>query len=108
MKKDVAATRWNDRPADQSLHEFWLSTAKWNESFFKDAAFDKILADARRELDFDKRKALYAKAQEYLWENGGTLAPYHVTRYVGLTARVSNLDAVRNDAVRWHLLTVSD
>ena len=92
MKKDAVATRWNERPADQVLNELWLSTAKWNESFFKDAAFDSMLADARRELDFDKRKALYVAAQEYLWENSGVLIPYHVTRYVGLTARVSNLD----------------
>lgn len=106
MNKDIAATRWNERPADQVLHEVWHSSAKWNESFFKDEAFDKLLADARRELDFDQRKALYVAAQEYLWENGGTLIPYHVTRLVGVSARVSNLDSVVNDAVRWHLITV--
>lgn len=106
MKKDVAATRWNERPADQALHEIYLSTAKWNESFFKDVAFDAMLAEARRELDFAKRKALYVKAQQYLSENTGTLIPYHVTRLVGTTARVKNLDAVKNDAVRWHKITV--
>ncbi len=106
MNKDIAATRWNERPADQVLHEVWHSSAKWNESFFKDEAFDQILADARRELDFDQRKALYVAAQEYLWENGGTLIPYHVTRLVGVSSRVSNLDSVVNNAVRWHLITV--
>ena len=106
MKKDVAATRWNERPADQALHEIYLSSAKWNESYFKDEAFDKLLADARRELDFDKRKKLYVKAQEHLWENAGTLIPYTVTKVVGTTARVKNLDAVKNDAVRWHKITV--
>jgi len=106
MKKDVAATRWNERPADQALHEIYLSTAKWNESYFKDAAFDEMLAAARRELDFNKRKALYVKAQEYLWENAGTFIPYTVTKVVGTTSRVSNLDAVKNDAVRWHKITV--
>ena len=106
MKKDVSATRWNERPADQALHEIYLSTAKWNESYFKDESFDALLADARRELDFDKRKALYVQAQEYLWENAGTLIPYHVTKLVGTTARVNNLDEVKNDAVRWHKITV--
>lgn len=108
MKKDVAATRWNERPADQALHEIYLSSAKWNESYFKDTAFDALLADARRELDFDKRKAHYVAAQQYLWENSGTLIPYHVTRLVGVSARVSNLDEVKNDAVRWHKITVKD
>ncbi len=106
MSKDAFATRWNERPADQVLHEVWHSSAKWNESYFKDATFDQILSDARRELDFEKRKALYVSAQEYLWENGGTLIPYHVTRLVGVSSRVSNLDAVVNDAVRWRLITV--
>lgn len=106
MKKDVSATRWNERPADQALHEIYLGGAKWNESFFADAAFDAMLADARRELDFEKRKALYVKAQEYLWENAGTLIPYHVTKLVGTTSRVKNLDEVKNDAVRWHKITV--
>jgi len=106
MKKDVAATRWNERPADQALHEIYLSTAKWNESYFKDEAFDAMLADARRELDFDKRKAIYQAAQQHLWENSGTLIPYTVTRLVGVSSRVKNLDQVKNDAVRWHKITV--
>ncbi|MGI9508776.1 MAG: ABC transporter substrate-binding protein [Geminicoccaceae bacterium] len=106
MKKDVAATRWNERPADQALHEIYLSSAKWNESYFKDEAFDQLLAEARRELDFDARKAIYVDAQQYLSENAGTLIPYHVTRLVGVSSRVSDLDAVKNDAVRWHLITV--
>ncbi len=89
-----------------ALHEIYLSTAKWNESYFNDAAFDQMLADARRELDFDKRRQLYVDAQEHLWDNAGTLIPYHVTRLVSVSSRVSNLDAVKNDAVRWHLITV--
>ncbi len=108
MKKDVVATRWNERPADQALHEIYLSSAKWNESYFNDQAFDGMLADARRELDFEKRKALYEAAQEYLWENAGTLIPYHVTRLVGISSRIGNLDEVKNDAVRWHRITVAE
>ena len=106
MKKDVAATRWNERPADQALHEIYLSTARWNESYFKDESFDAMLASARRELDFDSRNAIYQSAQEYLWENGGTLIPYTVTKLIGVSSRVNNLDAVKNDAVRWHMITV--
>ncbi len=106
MKKDVSATRWNERPADQALHEIYLSTAKWNESYYNDPAFDELLASARRELDFEKRKAIYIQLQEHLWETAGTLIPYHVTKLVGTTARVGNLDEVKNDAVRWHKITV--
>jgi peptide/nickel transport system substrate-binding protein len=106
MKKDVAATRWNERPADQALHEIYLSTAKWNESFYQDEKLDAMLSEARRELDFDKRKAIYVTAQEHLHETAGTLIPYTVTKLVGVASRVSNLDEVKNDAVRWHKITV--
>ena len=106
MKKDISATRWKERPADQALHEIYLSTAKWNESFFKDSAFDELLATARRELNFEKRKALYVKAQEHLYENAGTLIPYTVTMNIGSASRVKNLDTAIEAAVRWHLVTV--
>jgi peptide/nickel transport system substrate-binding protein len=108
MKKDVVTTRWNERPADQALHEIYLSTAKWNESYYKDEGFDAMLASARRELDFDKRKALYVGAQEHLLETAGTLIPYHVTKLVGTTARVHNLDPVENMSIRWFKITVDE
>ena len=106
MKKDFAATSWKERPADQALHEIYLSTAKWNESFYKDLAFDELLASARRELNFEKRKALYVQAQEHLFENAGTLIPYTVSMNIGSSSRVQNFDAAKEEAVRWHLVTV--
>lgn len=106
MKKPVTMTRWNQRPADAILNEAYRSGATWNESFMKDAKFDAMLDAARRELNFDKRKALYQQAQEYLWDNAGTLVAYHNTVTVGTTARVKNLDAVENFTIRWNRITV--
>lgn len=106
MKKDATMTRWGERPADAVLNEVYRGGASWNESHFKDAKFDAILDAARRELDFDKRKARYIEAQEYLWENGGTVVAFHVTVLVGLSARVKGLDAVENNTIRWHLVKV--
>lgn len=106
MQKTVSATRWNERPADSALHEIYLSTAKWNESYYKDEAFDALLGNARRELDFSKRKALYVKAQEHLYETAGTLIPYHVSKLYVMNDRVSGIDAVENHTIRWHKVTV--
>ncbi len=105
-KRDVVMTRWNERPADGLLNEIYRGGATWNESFFNDPRFDAILDSARRELDFDKRRALYVQAQEYLWQHGATLVAYHVTDNVGLTARVRDLDAVENFSIRWHRVKV--
>ena len=106
LKKDAAMTRWNERPADAILNEVYRSGTPWNESHFVDAKFDAILDVARRELDFEKRKARYIVAQDYLWENGGTLVAYHANVLVGLTARVKGVDPVENFSIRWHKVTV--
>ena len=106
MKRPVSMTRWNDRPADAILNEAYRGGAKWNEAFFKDAKFDTLLDAARSELNFDKRRAKYLEAQDYLWENGGTLVGFHALIQVGHTARVKNLDAVENFGIRWHKITV--
>jgi len=106
MQKTVSATRWNERPADSALHEIYLSTAKWNESYYKDADFDALLGKARRELNFDKRKALYVQAQEHLHQTAGTLIPYHVSKLYVMNSRVDGIDAVENHTIRWHKVTV--
>jgi len=106
MKKPVAMTRWNERPADSALHEIYHSEAKWNESYFKNPAFDQNLADARGELNFKKRKAAYINAQKTLFEESGTLIPYHVSKLVVTSAKVKNLDEVEVFSVRWHTVKV--
>ena len=105
-KKDVVMTRWNERPADGTLNEIYRSGAVWNESALKDPKLDTILDAARRELDFEKRRALYLQAQAQLWETSGTFVAYHVTDIVGTTSRVKDLDAVENFSIRWHLVKV--
>lgn len=106
MKRPVSMTRWNQRPADAALNEIYRGGATWNESFFKDAKFDVMLDDARKELDFDKRRAKYQQAQEYLWDNSGTLVAFSANLTMGMTSRVKNLDAVENFTIRWNRVTV--
>jgi peptide/nickel transport system substrate-binding protein len=107
MKKTVTGTRWNERPADSALHEIYLSSAKWNESYYKDADFDALLGKARRELNFEKRKALYVQAQEHLSKTAGTLIPYHVSKIYVMNGKVNGIDAVENHSIRWHQVTVN-
>ena len=106
MKRPVTMTRWNDRPADSALNEVYRSGMKWNESGFKDAKFDTMLDGARSELNFERRRARYVEAQDYLWENGGTVVGFHVNLLVVAASRVKNLDAVENFSIRWHKITV--
>lgn len=105
-RKPACLTSWGERPADQILNEAFRSGAKWNETHFRDARFDALLDTARHELDPERRKQGYIAAQTYLARQSGTLIPFHISQLVGLSARVHGLPAVRNDAIRWHLVRV--
>ena len=106
LKKDATMTRWNERPADSLFNEVYRTGASWNESHQSDPKFDAMLDAAGKELDFAKRKDMYAAIQRYLWENTGTYVVYHATVFVGLSARVKDLDAVENFSIRWNRVRV--
>ncbi|MBR9827539.1 MAG: ABC transporter substrate-binding protein [Oceanospirillales bacterium] len=107
MKHPASASRWSQRPADQVLNEVFRSTSAWNETFFNNPAFDQALDDARSELDFEQRKALYAKLQTLLWEEGGELIPYHLNQTRALRSNVTGLDPVEQFSIRWHKVDVN-
>ena len=107
-KESVVTTRWGQRPADQILNEDYRGGAPWNETYWNRPDFDEILDKARKELDFEKRRDLYHQLQSILYEEGGSLIPFHVNQAIATTARVSGIQAVFADAVRYHLVHVSD
>ncbi len=74
----------NPRPtANILLTLFFQSTAPWNESRWKSASFDKLLAQARSERDLAKRKQLYGEMQRMISDQAG----------IGIPVFISNLDA---------------
>jgi peptide/nickel transport system substrate-binding protein len=76
MKKPLVATYWNARPtADVMFSLAYTSDAKWNETFWKRPAFDKLLIAARAELDFAKRVQMYRQLQLMVHEDGGSIIP---------------------------------
>ena len=107
-KESVVTTRWGQRPADQILNEDYRGGAPWNETYWNRPDFDELLDKARKELDFEKRRDLYYQLQRILYEEGGSLIPFHVNQAIATTARVSGIQAVFADAVRYHLVHVSD
>jgi peptide/nickel transport system substrate-binding protein len=99
---------WGQRPTDQILNEAYQSEASWNETNWKNPTFDRKLAEARQQLDLEKRKALYHDLQKMLFEAGGSFIPFHLNKIVVTTARVDGLEPVFDDGVRYHLVHVSD
>ncbi len=99
---------WRDRPADLILNLLWRSTASWNESYYKNPAFDQLLDDARKELDFEARRELYQQAEQMLFEEGGHLIPFYVNLTHIYGANVAGVEATSFREFHWKTITKSE
>ena len=76
LKAPFITSYWGGRPAaTQMLAIAYKSDAPWNDTHWKNEKFDKLLADARSEVDVAKRKTYIWAMQEMLHDDGGALIP---------------------------------
>jgi len=76
MKKGFCAVYWGGRPtADWMFSTAYAADAAWNDSFWKHDKFNKLLLEARAELDEAKRRAMYVEMQTIVSDEGGVLIP---------------------------------
>jgi len=74
LKKPMCASYWDGRPtADAMFTVVYKSGAPWNESAWSNAKFDKLLEQARGELDHEKRKGMYREMQQLVYDDCGEL-----------------------------------
>ena len=67
---------WGGRPTqDQMYSTAYLSGADWNDTRFLRPDFDKILLEARSELDEAKRKDMYRTMAMMVRDEGGLILP---------------------------------
>lgn len=75
-KQPFSASYWGGRPTqDQMYATAYYSKADWNDTRFVREDFDKLLFQARSELDKDKRVALYKSMGEMVRDEGGVITP---------------------------------
>jgi peptide/nickel transport system substrate-binding protein len=75
-KQPFSASYWGGRPTqDQMYSTAYYSKADWNDTRFFNEKFDKMLLQARGELDEGKRKQLYADMGTIVRDEGGVIAP---------------------------------
>lgn len=75
-KHPFSATYAAGRPVEDIAFSLWyLSGAKWNETFWSNPTFDDLVVTARGEPDVTQRRELYAEAQRLLNEDGGAIIP---------------------------------
>lgn len=75
-KQPFSTSYWGGRPVqDQMYSTAYLSTADWNDTRFLRPDFDKVIIQARAELDETKRKELYRQAAMMVRDEGGLICP---------------------------------
>ena len=74
MKKPWCMSYWGGRPTvDWMMTTAYKGGADWNDTFWKNDRFDKLLAEARALTDQAKRAAMYAEMQQILHDDGGII-----------------------------------
>jgi peptide/nickel transport system substrate-binding protein len=76
MKKGWSMCYWGGRPTEDWMFATAYSEgASWNDAFWKHERFNKLLIEARSELDPAKRREMYVELQRIVRDEGGTVVP---------------------------------
>jgi peptide/nickel transport system substrate-binding protein len=77
MKKPWSMSYWSARPTvDLMFTTAYAADANWNETYWKNERFNKLLIEARAELDEKKRAQMYYEMQQIVRDEGATVVPF--------------------------------
>jgi peptide/nickel transport system substrate-binding protein len=62
----------------------------WNDTRLNHDRFNKLLIEARAELDQDKRRAMYVEMQTIVRDEGGTVVPMFNNYVMALSTKVGH------------------
>lgn len=75
-KKEWCMCYWSGRPVEDMMFSVaYAAGAPWNDTHWSHDKFNKLLKDARAELNEEKRMQLYTEMQEICKDNSGTVVP---------------------------------
>lgn len=76
MKDPFSAAYWGGRSVEDAMLSLaYASGAAWNDTFWENDRFNRLLVSARAELDTDKRRDMYWEMQAILNQDGGAVIP---------------------------------
>ena len=91
MKKPWCAVYWGGRPTeDWMFSTAYAAGAPWNDTFWEHERFNKLLIEARAELDQAKRRAMYFEMQTIVRDEGGVVVPMFNNYVMGLSKKVAH------------------
>jgi len=81
-KYPFSSTNWNARPLGVQIWALaYRSGEAWNEFGWSNPEFDAILTEALATADIEKRRAIMAKGQAMIQDEGVTIQPYWRSLY---------------------------
>ena len=82
---------WGGRPTEDWMFTVgYAAGGAWNESFWSNDAFMKLLVEARAELDQAKRAVMYAEMQRLVRNEGGSVIPMYANNVDARSKKVAN------------------
>lgn len=91
MNEPFSAVYWGGRVTeDWMFSTSYISGADWNDTFWEHDEFDRLVREARAELDDDRRAEMYAEAQRLVRDEGGNLIPLFYDFVHGLRHNVQH------------------
>lgn len=95
LKKSFCTSNWGARPtADALLSLVFTSKAPWNESAWREPAFDQLVSAARGETNEDKRRQIYHDIQVMLVEQGSEIIPLYADAIGAASKKVQGFTSV--------------
>jgi len=96
-KQGWVMSYWSGRPTeDWQFTEGYLSTASYNDAFWKNETFDKMLVAARVELDEEKRRQMYVEMQRMVSNEGGQVIPVFAADLLAASDKLAHGDVAAN------------
>jgi peptide/nickel transport system substrate-binding protein len=75
-KKPWSACYWAGRPVEDMMFSVaYAAGAPWNDTRWSNDKFNKLLKEARAELDQAKRRQMYVEMQSLVRDDGGAVIP---------------------------------
>ena len=97
MKKPWSFCYWQGRPTeDWFLSTVYAENANWNDAYWKHERFNKLLIEARSELDEKKRREMYVEMQRIIRDEGGTVIPLFANQLIAATDKLGHGEVAPN------------
>lgn len=91
LKKDWSMCFWGGRPTEDLMFTVGYSKgAAWNDSFWSHARFNKLLIEARAELNDGKRREIYSEMQRIVHNEGGVPVMMYANYVFANSKKVAN------------------